>query len=142
MDTPQTETMTVYGKPSGCVQCTATHKLLTKVGLREGVDYIKIDVTDPANARDVAFIRDELGYSQVPVVVTAAGEHWSGFRPDRIKDSAQSLHEGGRGAAKLDVRRGEELQRRAELRAVDLPRPSEVAGQMPSQGMSGALKCS
>lgn len=26
----------------------------------------------------------ELGYLQAPVVITAHGDHWSGFRPDRI----------------------------------------------------------
>lgn len=129
METPQSETLIVYGKPSGCVQCTMTYKLLAKVGLREGVDYTKVDVSDPGNARDLAFIRDELGYSQVPVVVAADGAHWSGFRPDRIKQSAQTVHEGGRGRSKRHVDTGERLQWRAEPRAVDLPQPGESAGQ-------------
>ena len=41
----------------------------------------KIDVTQ--DAESLAFIKG-LGYQQAPVVV-AGEDHWSGFRPDRIK---------------------------------------------------------
>ncbi len=47
--------ITVYTKPA-CVQCTATYRALDKAG----IEY------------------------DVPVVV-AGDDHWSGFRPDRIK---------------------------------------------------------
>ncbi|CAN3132517.1 glutaredoxin-like protein NrdH (plasmid) [Mycobacterium sp. smrl_JER01] len=69
-------TLTVYTKPN-CVQCTATFKALDKAG----ITYAKIDISVDAEARDYVMA---LGYLQAPVVV-AGDEHWSGFRPDRIK---------------------------------------------------------
>ncbi|MGG7104615.1 MULTISPECIES: redoxin NrdH [Rhodococcus] len=69
--------VTVYTKPA-CVQCNATYRALD----RAGIDYNIIDITEDAQARDYVM---SLGYLQAPVVV--AGEaHWSGFRPDRIKE--------------------------------------------------------
>jgi len=69
-------TITVYTKPA-CVQCNATYKALDKQGLA----YEIVDITEEAEARDYVMA---LGYLQAPVVV-AGGEHWSGFRPDRIQ---------------------------------------------------------
>lgn len=69
-------TVTVYTKPA-CVQCTATYKALDKAG----IVYETVDITEDATARDRLL---SLGYKQAPVVV-AGGDHWSGFRPDRIK---------------------------------------------------------
>lgn len=69
-------TITVYTKPA-CVQCNMTYKALDKAGL----DYEVVDISEDAEARDYVMA---LGYLQAPVVV-AEGEHWSGFRPDRIK---------------------------------------------------------
>lgn len=69
-------TITVYTKPA-CVQCNATYKALDKVG----VSYDIIDISENAEARDYVMA---LGYLQAPVVV-AGEDHWSGFRPDRIK---------------------------------------------------------
>ena len=69
-------TITVYTKPA-CVQCNATYKALDKAGL----PYEIVDITEVPEARDYVMA---LGYLQAPVVV-AGGEHWSGFRPDRIK---------------------------------------------------------
>lgn len=71
-----TTTVTVYTKPS-CVQCKMTYKALDKTG----VTYDVVDITEDAQARDYVMA---LGYLQAPVVV-AGGDHWSGFRPDRIK---------------------------------------------------------
>lgn len=68
--------VTVYTKPA-CVQCNATYKALDKAG----VEYAVIDISVDADARDYVMA---LGYLQAPVVV-AGNEHWSGFRPDRIK---------------------------------------------------------
>ena len=72
-------TITVYTKPA-CVQCNATYKALDK----QGLDYEIVDITEVPEARDYVMA---LGYLQAPVVV-AGGEHWSGFRPDRIRDIA------------------------------------------------------
>ncbi|MCV7251646.1 glutaredoxin-like protein NrdH [Mycolicibacterium fluoranthenivorans] len=68
--------VTVYTKPA-CVQCNATYKALDKAG----VAYDVIDISVDPEARDYVMA---LGYLQAPVVV-AGNEHWSGFRPDRIK---------------------------------------------------------
>ena len=59
------------------MQCNATYKALDKAG----VEYEVIDIADDSEARDYVMA---LGYLQAPVVV-AGDEHWSGFRPDRIK---------------------------------------------------------
>ena len=75
--------VTVYTKPA-CVQCNATYKALDKLGL----PYELVDISEVPVARDYVM---SLGYLQAPVVV-AGGDHWSGFRPDRIKAlAAQSL---------------------------------------------------
>src|ERR1700712_5472021 len=68
--------ITVYTKPA-CVQCNATYKALDK----QGIEYDIIDITMDPEARDYVMA---LGYLQAPVVV-AGNQHWSGFRPDRIK---------------------------------------------------------
>ncbi len=68
--------ITVYTKPA-CVQCNATYKALDK----QGVAYNVVDISEDTEARDYVMA---LGYLQAPVVV-AGNEHWSGFRPDRIK---------------------------------------------------------
>ncbi|WP_396926976.1 redoxin NrdH [Mycolicibacterium sp.] len=74
-------TITVYTKPA-CVQCNMTYKALDKTGLT----YDVVDISEDAEARDYVM---SMGYLQAPVVV-AGGEHWSGFRPDRIKALAST----------------------------------------------------
>jgi glutaredoxin-like protein NrdH len=74
-------TITVYTKPA-CVQCNATYKALDK----QGLTYQVVDISTDDAARDYVM---SLGYLQAPVVV-AGTEHWSGFRPDRIKDLAKA----------------------------------------------------
>ena len=74
-------TITLYTKPA-CVQCNATKKALDRAGL----DYTTVDVTVDDEARDYVMA---LGYVQAPVV-EANGEHWSGFRPDKIAELAES----------------------------------------------------
>lgn len=68
--------ITVYTKPA-CVQCHATYKALDKHGLT----YTVIDISTDEHARNYVM---GLGYLQAPVVVVGE-EHWSGFRPDRVK---------------------------------------------------------
>jgi glutaredoxin-like protein NrdH len=73
--------ITVYSKPA-CVQCNATYRALDKAG----VDYTIVDISmDPA-ARDYVMA---LGHMQAPVVV-AGSDHWSGYRPDRIRALTES----------------------------------------------------
>jgi glutaredoxin-like protein NrdH len=69
--------VTVYSKPH-CPQCSATYRALDKAK----VDYVVVDITVDA----AAFLMVKtLGYLQAPVVITEDGEHWAGFRPDKIK---------------------------------------------------------
>lgn len=68
--------ITVYTKPA-CVQCNATKKALDKAGL----EYELVDISLDDEARDYVMA---LGHLQAPVVVVG-DEHWSGFRPDRIR---------------------------------------------------------
>ena len=67
--------ITLYTKPA-CVQCKATEKALDRAGQK----YDTVDNSLDDEARDYVLA---LGYLQAPVV-EANGEHWSGFRPERI----------------------------------------------------------
>ena len=69
--------ITVYTKPA-CVQCNATKKALDRAGL----EYDLVDISLDEEAREYVLA---LGYLQAPVVV-ADGSHWSGFRPERIRE--------------------------------------------------------
>lgn len=68
--------ITVYSKPN-CVQCNATYRAMDKAG----VEYAVVDISQDAAALEQV---KSLGYTQAPVVI-AGEEHWSGFRPDKIK---------------------------------------------------------
>ena len=68
--------ITVYTRP-GCGPCRMTVRRLDAAGL----DYTTVDITQNDAARDYVMA---LGYQQAPVVV-AGEDHWSGFRPERIK---------------------------------------------------------
>jgi glutaredoxin-like protein NrdH len=71
-------TVTVYTKP-GCVQCNATYKALDK----RDIEYSVVDISADYQARD--YVMSLGNYLQAPVVV-AGDDHWSGFRPDRIRE--------------------------------------------------------
>ena len=68
--------ITVYSKPN-CVQCNATYRALNK----QGLSYEVVDLTQDTEALQTV---KALGYQQAPVVFTD-GDHWAGFRPDKIK---------------------------------------------------------
>lgn len=68
--------VTLYSRP-GCGPCRATSAALTK----RGVDFDVVDLSVDSTALEYVV---SLGYQQAPVVVTD-DEHWSGFRPERIK---------------------------------------------------------
>jgi len=72
--------VTVYSKPK-CVQCDMTYRLLQRLD----VPYTVVDITEHPAA--IEFITEDLGYSQAPVVIVdqEPENHWSGFRPDRLK---------------------------------------------------------
>ena len=69
--------ITVYTKPL-CVQCDATKRALNKAGIA----YALIDLTEDERALEQV---KALGYAQAPVVVTS-DDHWSGYRPDKLKE--------------------------------------------------------
>jgi glutaredoxin-like protein NrdH len=69
--------ITVYTKPA-CVQCKAVFRALDKAR----IDYRPVDISADAEARDFVM---SLGYLQAPVVYAGPDNHFSGFRPDRIK---------------------------------------------------------
>jgi glutaredoxin-like protein NrdH len=48
---------------------------------RKGIDFQVVDISEDGTA--MAKVQ-EMGYRQAPVVV-AGEDHWSGFRPDKIK---------------------------------------------------------
>lgn len=72
-----TSAVTLYTKPA-CPQCDMTKKQLDK----HGIPHDAIDVTQDPEAH--AFVTG-LGYMSAPVVHAGPDNHWSGFRPDRIK---------------------------------------------------------
>jgi glutaredoxin-like protein NrdH len=80
-------TITVYTTGPGCMQCRLTTAALTTAGLA----FEEIDVRHAPEALD--YVRDELGYTQAPVVVVASDDHWSGFQPDQINRVASSVKE-------------------------------------------------
>ena len=69
--------ITVYSRPA-CVQCNATYRALDKLG----AEYTVVDISEDADARDYVM---SLGHLQAPVVIVD-GDHWSGYRPDRIRE--------------------------------------------------------
>ncbi|PXA80335.1 glutaredoxin-like protein NrdH [Auritidibacter ignavus] len=72
--------VTVYSKPA-CVQCNATYRALDK----KGIEYKVVDMSEDIEALEQV---RALGYMQAPVVMTE-GDHWSGFRPDKIAELGQ-----------------------------------------------------
>ncbi|TDP89523.1 ribonucleoside-diphosphate reductase class Ib glutaredoxin subunit [Leucobacter luti] len=76
-------TFTVYSTPR-CQQCKATSRELESLNIP--FDYIDI-TTDEASAKHAR----SLGYTGAPVVVAPNGEHWTGFRPDKIQEHAKEL---------------------------------------------------
>ena len=74
-------TLTIYTKPAGCFGCTKTKQKFTDAGIA----FTEVDVTTSQAAFE--YITEELGYSQVPVVVydkESSEDHWSGLNPAKI----------------------------------------------------------
>lgn len=84
--------VTVYTTPQ-CVQCDATKRDLT----RRKIEHETVDLTEDPNA--LAKVK-ALGYVKAPVIVTNE-DHWSGYRPDKIKALDPSA--GGRRQSGLDA---------------------------------------
>lgn len=80
--TSSTPDYTVYTKP-GCPNCVKTMEYFD----RKGITYSAVDITEVPEA--LTYICEDLGYSEVPVVVSADGEnHWSGIRMDKLTQAA------------------------------------------------------
>ena len=79
-------TVTIYTKPSGCFGCDKTKQKFTEAGL----SFHEVDVT--TNQAAFEYITEELGYSQVPVVVydkDGSENIWSGLNPVKIEQITQ-----------------------------------------------------
>ena len=80
--TSSTPDYTVYTKP-GCPNCDKTKAYFD----RKGVTYQAVDITETPAA--VEYISEELGYAELPVIVSADGtDHWSGIRMDKLTQAA------------------------------------------------------
>lgn len=86
VDEPLALSVTVYSTPV-CQRCKLTYAQLE----RAGIPYTVVDVSTNDAARE--WVTQDLGYSEAPVVVVDQDpeNHWSGFRPDRIKALAAHL---------------------------------------------------
>lgn len=69
--------ITVYTKPA-CVQCNAVFRSLDKMA----VEYERIDISTDPDAREYVMA---LGYLQAPVVYAGPEQHFSGYRPERLR---------------------------------------------------------
>jgi glutaredoxin-like protein NrdH len=86
-------TLTIYTKPAGCFGCAKTKQKFTEAGIA----FHEVDVTTNEGAFE--YITEELGYSQVPVVVyekDGTENHWSGLDPARIDQIISIEAAGGR----------------------------------------------
>lgn len=70
--------LVVYSLPN-CVQCTATQRYLSKLH----APHKTVDLSKDEEAR--RFVAS-LGHRAAPVVVHGE-KHWSGFRPDLLKEA-------------------------------------------------------
>ena len=80
--------VTVYSTGPSCQRCRLTCQRLDEIGIR----YDLVDIHEAHNAGVRAFLVDELGYREAPVVDIDHGrDRWSGFRPDLIHALATRL---------------------------------------------------
>lgn len=97
-------TLTVYSTGPRCVRCGLTCRRLAEAG----IPFEVVDLSDENNASAHAYVTDELGYSEAPVVVVddEPEHHWSGFRPDLIDRLAARVSIDGRSARANSVLAG------------------------------------
>lgn len=48
----------------------------------KGIEFVEVNIRENEAAR--AYVVEDLGYTEAPVVVITDEDHWSGFRPDHI----------------------------------------------------------
>lgn len=80
--------VTVYTK-NGCVACNFTKQTLEA----EGIEFEAINIqetptikVDGVDKDAIEYLRDELGFSSMPVVVAEGLEPFAGFQPDKIEE--------------------------------------------------------
>ena len=75
--------ITVYTKPN-CAACKAT-----KASFRmKGIEFDEVDLTTDNEA--LSRVKDEWGFKEAPVVSTPF-DQWSGYRPEKIKETERDL---------------------------------------------------
>jgi glutaredoxin-like protein NrdH len=76
--------ITVYTK-NKCMQCEKTKKILGDKELE--FEALNIDLmTEEDKETTVNFIKEELGFSAMPVVIAEGKEPFAGFRPDKLAE--------------------------------------------------------
>lgn len=88
---PPTEELPVLYTADGCPGCDLTQKAFTNKGLREGIDYEVVNLTQNP---DIAAEFKAQGYTSAPILKDAKGEITSGFNPSRIQAIIQAAHAG------------------------------------------------
>ncbi|MDQ0614075.1 glutaredoxin-like protein NrdH [Microbacterium sp. W4I4] len=78
--------VTVYSTGPSCQRCRLTCQRLDALRIR----YDLVDIQAEHNAAVRAFLVDELGYREAPIVEVGFAR-WSGFRPDLIDGIAAGL---------------------------------------------------
>ena len=80
--------VTVYSTGPSCQRCRLTCQRLDEIGIR----YDLVNIHEAHNAAIRAFLVDELGYREAPIVDIDHGQNrWFGFRPDLIDALATQL---------------------------------------------------
>lgn len=74
--------VTVYTK-FGCPQCDMTKRVLDE----EGITYEAINVQEDEKA--LIYVKEELGFSAMPVVVIEGQAPFTGFRPDKLQELSE-----------------------------------------------------
>ncbi|WP_341946403.1 glutaredoxin family protein [Microbacterium sp. LWH11-1.2] len=73
--------VTVYSTWPSCQRCRLTCQRLDELGIR----YDLVELHEAHNAVVRAFLVDELGYCEAPIVEAENGQiRWAGFRADLI----------------------------------------------------------
>ena len=80
--------ITIYST-TNCMKCKMTKDLFSKLGQ----DYNEVNIEEKPEV--IPYIKEELGYSSLPIVVLDNGTHWNDFRVDKIRQAAKQLSSQG-----------------------------------------------
>ena len=74
----------IYTK-NNCMQCEMTKKILAGKDIK--FEAVNIDLLDEEKKDEtIKFIKEELGFSAMPVVIAEGKEPFAGFRPDLLEE--------------------------------------------------------